>query len=144
MTRTRVVTWPCVHSLQRTFSTRLQRRRKENTSSKGWFRAQTASSWTWNVQVSMDILNRASRGSILDYFAGCYKITTVFSHAQTVVLCVSCSTVLAQPTGGRARLTEGMGNYNHNASSIDFMRIAGCSFRRKPYWTVFYSNHNSL
>ena len=39
--------------------------------------------------------------------AGCYKITTVFSHAQTVVLCVSCSTVLAQPTGGRARLTEG-------------------------------------
>ncbi|XP_064389397.1 small ribosomal subunit protein eS27 [Halichondria panicea] len=46
---------------------------------------------------------------------GCYKITTVFSHAQTVVLCVSCSTVLAQPTGGRARLTE------------------GCSFRRKPY-----------
>ena len=38
---------------------------------------------------------------------GCYKITTVFSHAQTVVLCVSCSTVLAQPTGGRARLTEG-------------------------------------
>ncbi|XP_062511666.1 small ribosomal subunit protein eS27-like [Corticium candelabrum] len=44
---------------------------------------------------------------------GCYKITTVFSHAQTVVLCVSCSTVLCQPTGGRARLTE------------------GCSFRRK-------------
>ena len=38
---------------------------------------------------------------------GCYKITTVFSHAQTVVLCVSCSTVLCQPTGGRARLTEG-------------------------------------
>uniref|UniRef100_A0A2K6EXV9 40S ribosomal protein S27 n=1 Tax=Propithecus coquereli TaxID=379532 RepID=A0A2K6EXV9_PROCO len=25
---------------------------------------------------------------------GCYKITTVFSHAQTVVLCVGCSTVL--------------------------------------------------
>ncbi len=42
---------------------------------------------------------------------GCYKITTVFSHAQTVVLCVSCSTVLAQPTGGRARLTEG----NHSS-----------------------------
>ena len=39
--------------------------------------------------------------------AGCYKITTVFSHAQTVVLCVSCSTVLCQPTGGKARLTEG-------------------------------------
>uniref|UniRef100_T2MBC2 40S ribosomal protein S27 n=1 Tax=Hydra vulgaris TaxID=6087 RepID=T2MBC2_HYDVU len=38
---------------------------------------------------------------------GCYKITTVFSHAQTVVLCTSCSTVLCQPTGGKARLTEG-------------------------------------
>ncbi|TKS88349.1 40S ribosomal protein S27-like [Collichthys lucidus] len=39
--------------------------------------------------------------------ARCYKITTVFSHAQTVVLCVGCSTVLCQPTGGKARLTEG-------------------------------------
>ncbi|KAM7340755.1 hypothetical protein ACRRTK_001370 [Alexandromys fortis] len=38
---------------------------------------------------------------------GCYKITMVFSHAQTVVLCVGCSTVLCQPTGGKARLTEG-------------------------------------
>ncbi|XP_061285028.1 small ribosomal subunit protein eS27-like [Bos javanicus] len=36
----------------------------------------------------------------------CYKITT-FSHAQTVVFCVGCSTVLRQPTGGKARLTEG-------------------------------------
>jgi len=34
---------------------------------------------------------------------GCYKITTVFSHAQTVVV---CSAVLCQPTGGKARLTE--------------------------------------
>ncbi|KAK4703516.1 small subunit ribosomal protein S27e, partial [Phenoliferia sp. Uapishka_3] len=39
--------------------------------------------------------------------AGCFNITTVFSHAQTVVLCGSCSTVLCQPTGGKARLTEG-------------------------------------
>ncbi|KAG3257696.1 40S ribosomal protein S27-like, partial [Ictidomys tridecemlineatus] len=46
---------------------------------------------------------------------GCYKITTVFSHAQTVVLCVGCSTVLCQPMGGKARLTE------------------GCSFRRKQH-----------
>ena len=44
---------------------------------------------------------------------GCFNITTVFSHAQTVVLCGSCSTVLCQPTGGKARLTE------------------GCSFRKK-------------
>lgn len=38
---------------------------------------------------------------------GCLNISTVFSHAQTVVLCSSCATVLCQPTGGRARLTEG-------------------------------------
>ncbi|KAM0751549.1 ribosomal protein S27 [Meredithblackwellia eburnea MCA 4105] len=44
---------------------------------------------------------------------GCFSITTVFSHAQTVVQCGSCSTVLCQPTGGKARLTE------------------GCSFRKK-------------
>ena len=47
---------------------------------------------------------------------GCYKITTVFSHAQTVVVCMSCSTVLCQPTGGRARLTEGM-YFNRNCDS---------------------------
>lgn len=45
---------------------------------------------------------------------GCFKITTVFSHAQTVVVCVGCNTVLCQPTGGKARLIE------------------GCSFRKKP------------
>ncbi|KAF8480915.1 40S ribosomal protein S27 [Russula ochroleuca] len=38
---------------------------------------------------------------------GCFNISTVFSHAQTVVICNSCSSVLCQPTGGRARLTEG-------------------------------------
>ncbi|XP_052600925.1 40S ribosomal protein S27-like [Peromyscus californicus insignis] len=46
---------------------------------------------------------------------GCCKITTVFSHAQTVALCVGCSTVLCQPTGRKARRTE------------------GCSFRRKQH-----------
>ncbi|KAJ3247305.1 40S ribosomal protein S27 [Chytriomyces hyalinus] len=44
---------------------------------------------------------------------GCFQITTVFSHAQTVVQCSGCATILSQPTGGKARLTE------------------GCSFRRK-------------
>ncbi|KAI9188302.1 40S ribosomal protein S27 [Blastocladiella emersonii ATCC 22665] len=39
--------------------------------------------------------------------SGCSAINTVFSHAQTVVLCSSCQTVLATPTGGKARLTEG-------------------------------------
>ncbi|RVX06736.1 40S ribosomal protein S27-2 [Vitis vinifera] len=44
---------------------------------------------------------------------GCFNITTVFSHSQTVVVCGNCQLVLCQPTGGRARLTE------------------GCSFRKK-------------
>ncbi|XP_010220176.1 PREDICTED: 40S ribosomal protein S27-like [Tinamus guttatus] len=63
---------------------------------------------------------RPERPFLAEFPAGalgirCYKITTVFSHAQTVVLCVGCSTVLCQPTGGKARLTE------------------GCSFRRKQH-----------
>ena len=44
----------------------------------------------------------------------CYQITTVFSHATTVVQCGACAILLCQPTGGKCRLTE------------------GCSFRRKP------------
>ena len=44
---------------------------------------------------------------------GCFNITTVFSHSQSVVVCGTCAAVLCQPTGGRARLTE------------------GCSFRKK-------------
>ncbi|XP_032108594.1 40S ribosomal protein S27-like [Sapajus apella] len=46
---------------------------------------------------------------------GCYKITMAFSHAQILVLCVGCSTVLCQATGGKSRLTE------------------GCVFRRKQH-----------
>ena len=37
----------------------------------------------------------------------CSRIATVFSHSQTVVQCPGCQAVLCQPTGGRARLTEG-------------------------------------
>ncbi|KAK2075297.1 hypothetical protein P8C59_009436 [Phyllachora maydis] len=33
---------------------------------------------------------------------GCFTITTVFSHAQTVVICQGCTTVLCQPTGDEA------------------------------------------
>nr|QLA09592.1 40S small subunit ribosomal protein eS27 [Euglena gracilis]6ZJ3_Sc Chain Sc, Ribosomal protein eS27 [Euglena gracilis] len=44
----------------------------------------------------------------------CWAITIVFSHVAKVVVCSSCNTVLAQPTGGKAKLTE------------------GCSFRKKP------------
>ncbi|KAM7067409.1 small ribosomal subunit protein eS27-like [Molossus nigricans] len=32
---------------------------------------------------------------------GCYKITSIFSPEQMVALCVACSTVLCQPTGGK-------------------------------------------
>jgi small subunit ribosomal protein S27e len=39
--------------------------------------------------------------------AGCFQITTVFSHSQSVVQCPSCATVLCTPTGGKARLSEG-------------------------------------
>eukprot|EP00794_Sanderia_malayensis_P017223 gene17223-18944_t len=38
----------------------------------------------------------------------------LLQDTDTAVLCVSCSAVLSQPTGGRAKLTE------------------GCSFRKKP------------
>jgi small subunit ribosomal protein S27e len=48
---------------------------------------------------------------------GCYRITTVFSHAQTVVVCSGCSTVLCQSTGGRARLTEGRASSYHSAAN---------------------------
>merc|ERR1711865_380741 len=44
---------------------------------------------------------------------GCFKIRTVFSHAQTVVVCQGCNIIMAQPSGGKARLTT------------------GCSFRKK-------------
>ncbi|XP_039100887.1 40S ribosomal protein S27-like [Hyaena hyaena] len=50
--------------------------------------------------------------------SGCYKVTTIVSDVLTVVLCVRCSTVLGQLTGGKARFTE------------------GCSFRRSTKSTL--------
>jgi small subunit ribosomal protein S27e len=46
---------------------------------------------------------------------GCVNIQTVFSHAQTVVQCTSCSQILCKPTGGKARLTQGA-----------WVRVCGC------------------
>merc|ERR1711976_293607 len=43
----------------------------------------------------------------------CFKIRTIFSHAQSVVVCQGCASIISQPTGGKARLTS------------------GCSFRKK-------------
>ncbi|XP_006888773.1 PREDICTED: 40S ribosomal protein S27-like [Elephantulus edwardii] len=37
----------------------------------------------------------------------CFRHVKCPSAMQTVVLCVGCSTVLWQPTRGKARLTEG-------------------------------------
>merc|ERR550517_1449175 len=50
--------------------------------------------------------------------SGCYRITTVFSHAQTVVVCAGCSTVLCQPTEAvqgllRAAASEGSSTKEH-------------------------------
>ena len=56
---------------------------------------------------------------------GCYKITTVFSHAQTVVVCAGCSTVLCQPTGGKARFGKRM----HES----FVRVHTYSVYRSMY-----------
>merc|ERR1711939_222546 len=95
-----------------------------STRRRDWCRAQTPTSWTSSAQDASTALEqqlhkkkRLVQGPN-SYFMdvkcpGCFNITTVFSHAQTVVQCGSCSTVLCQPTGGKARLTE------------------GCSFRRK-------------
>lgn len=74
---------------------------------------------TWGLSFTCERL-RGVEFWIIDHcdcFAGCYKITTVFSHAQTVVLCVGCSTVLCQPTGGKARLTEGQYSSTARVSS---------------------------
>jgi small subunit ribosomal protein S27e len=44
----------------------------------------------------------------------CEKRTTLFSHSQSAISCGKCQTVLAKPTGGKAKLTT------------------GCRFRKKP------------
>lgn len=61
------------------------------------------------------------------FFTGCFAITTVFSHAQTVVVCPSCTSVLCQPTGGKARLTEG--TFPH-PSPISFILISTSTHSR--------------
>ena len=39
--------------------------------------------------------------------SGCGASSTLFSHAQSVVACNSCRTVIAKPTGGKCQLTYG-------------------------------------
>ncbi|XP_044439469.1 40S ribosomal protein S27 [Triticum aestivum] len=57
---------------------------------------------------------------------GCFNITTVFSHSQTMVVCPGWETVLCRPTGGKARLTE------------------GCSFCRKGNKGISRSSYGDL
>ncbi|KAF9975039.1 40S ribosomal protein S27-like [Actinomortierella ambigua] len=39
---------------------------------------------------------------------GCQTIAPMYSHAQTVIQCPKCQNVLSQPTGGLAKLSEGV------------------------------------
>lgn len=67
-------------------------------------------------------------GKSQSWFVSIIKLncrTTVFSHSQTVVVCGNCQTVLCQPTGGRATLTE------------------GSSFRKRGDWAYFFSSSSS-
>merc|ERR1711998_576150 len=59
---------------------------------------------------------------------GCYNITPVFSHAQTVVMCGSCNMTLCQPTGGKARLTEDA--LSGRRSTTEGVRRRGRCFRK--------------
>uniref|UniRef100_A0A8C9TGB2 40S ribosomal protein S27 n=1 Tax=Scleropages formosus TaxID=113540 RepID=A0A8C9TGB2_SCLFO len=73
---------------------------------------------------------------------GCYKITTVFSHAQTVVLCVGCSTVLCQPTGGKARLTEGKRGRPLAVELCSSGYVSGSqTFWRRPLTVLLWPGH---
>lgn len=38
---------------------------------------------------------------------GCNSISTIFSHAQNVVVCEGCTQVLCKPSGGKAKLSVG-------------------------------------
>ncbi|CAG9330916.1 unnamed protein product [Blepharisma stoltei] len=39
--------------------------------------------------------------------SSCYALTTAFSHAQSVITCEGCQQILAQPSGGKCKLTVG-------------------------------------
>ena len=74
---------------------------------------------------------------------GCFAITTVFSHAHTVVLCGSCSSILCQPTGGKARLTEGEHpSFSFTRSSlITCMQVVPSVERTSVLHQVIYPHH---
>lgn len=61
----------------------------------------------------------------------------VYSHSQIVVLCAACSTELYQPTGGKARLTEGVhieeSNTNDPHNFLNLSDITEISSVSVPY-----------
>ncbi|XP_013006405.1 small ribosomal subunit protein eS27-like, partial [Cavia porcellus] len=59
----------------------------------------------------------------------CCKMTTVSNHAQTVILCVGCSSVLCQPTGRKARFIEG------SSFRRKQHQTPGSKMSRKPFHT---------
>lgn len=105
-------------SLQKIYYILPQLKKDVNTNSKGLYNIQIVILWMSDVLVH-SLSNVYSLHLIEIYlfhvylFAlflislGCYKITTVFSHAQSEIVCGGCFTILCMPTGGKARLTEG-------------------------------------
>merc|ERR1711971_151882 len=62
------------------------------------------------------------RVSLSPQCPGCYRVTTIFSHAHTVVVCSGCSSVLCHPTGGRTKLTKDVlseGKINFHAIVVE-------------------------
>lgn len=106
------------------------------TSSRGWYSRPTRTSWMSSVPVRHPLTFLRSPTDVLHATTGCFNITTVFSHAQTVVLCGSCSTVLCQPTGGKARLTEGLSLPHSSSASLNGPQsqaaLSGKRTRRSP------------
>ena len=39
---------------------------------------------------------------------GCQSITTAFSHSNVPITCSGCNQILATPTGGRIKLSDGV------------------------------------
>ena len=105
------VSYPLLNRLLPSISSTLfPRLRRGGTSSSALCSPPTHTSWTSSVLVSR-LMHRKGFAGVYSRSPGCFAITTVFSHAQTVVLCGACASVLCQPTGGKARLTEGEQNH---------------------------------
>ena len=105
------VNWLVRYRLRTICFTLIQLPRSVNTSSRGLYQLLTAFSWMWSVRDALTCETLSVLGC--RYLTCRLCSTTVFSHAQSVVLCGNCNQVLCQPTGGKARLME------------------GCSFRKK-------------